>query len=247
MKHRSIGGLTTRPGFSGYQPTKTAINRFAEFVHTEYGDKGVRAFSYHPGGVLTKLAEYGMPPELVRTALIDKPELAGGFCVFLTAPGRYADTDVFRGKYVKHPPCEGLTRPAHAVPPIFSSNVKHLEEITAAGYEAPTVNQLELHPFCQQRPIVEYCRAHSIVIQAYCPIVRGKMDQELAEKDPAQVLLRWPLQHGFVPLPKSSRPTRIRSNAALYDFSLTEEDMAKLDELDHGKAGTLSWNPVDVD
>ncbi|KAH9832293.1 NADP-dependent oxidoreductase domain-containing protein [Rhodofomes roseus] len=73
------------------------------------------------------------------------------------------------------------------------------------------------------------------------------MDQELAEKDPTQVLLRWSLQHGFVPLPKSSRPTRIRSNAALYDFSLTEEDMAKLDELDHGKAGALSWNPVDVD
>ncbi|KAH9915673.1 NAD-P-binding protein [Fomitopsis serialis] len=96
----SVGGLRTRPGFSGYQTTKTAINRFAEFLHAEYGEKGVRAFAYHPGGVLTKLAEYGMPPETHNTLLIDKPELAGGFCVFLTAPGKYVDTDVFRGKYI---------------------------------------------------------------------------------------------------------------------------------------------------
>jgi len=96
----SIGSVLTRPDFSGYQPSKVAINRFAEFVHSAYGDKGVRAFAYHPGGVLTKLAEYGMPPETHHTLLIDTPELAGGFCVFLTAPVKHVDTDVFRGKYV---------------------------------------------------------------------------------------------------------------------------------------------------
>ncbi|KZT65963.1 Aldo/keto reductase [Daedalea quercina L-15889] len=137
---------------------------------------------------------------------------------------------------------------------VSNYGTKHLEEIKDAGYELPSVNQIELHPFCQQKPIVEYCTAHSIIIQAYCPILRGNMDhptiKELAQKhqrDPAQVLLRWSLQKGFVPLPKSATPERIRSNTLLYDFALDDEDMARLDALDKGKKGSISWNPVDWD
>lgn len=137
---------------------------------------------------------------------------------------------------------------------VSNYNVKHLEEIIGAGYELPSVNQLELHPFCQQRPIVTYCQAHNIVVQAYCPIVRGRLDDPVIldiaskyDKDPAQILLRWSLQRGFVPLPKSSQPARIHSNAALFDFALAEEDMVRLDSLDRGKAGAISWNPVDAD
>ncbi|KAH9832275.1 Aldo/keto reductase [Rhodofomes roseus] len=137
---------------------------------------------------------------------------------------------------------------------VSNYGIKHLEEIKDAGYEMPAVNQIELHPFCQQKPIVEYCRAHSIVVQAYCPILRGNMDHpeiiKLAQKyqiDPAQVLLRWSLQKGFVPLPKSATPARIRLNSLLYDFALDDEDMARLDALDKGKTGSISWNPVDWD
>ncbi|KDQ49379.1 hypothetical protein JAAARDRAFT_63753 [Jaapia argillacea MUCL 33604] len=137
---------------------------------------------------------------------------------------------------------------------VSNYGIKHLEEIRNAGYEMPAVNQIELHPFCQQKPIVSYCREHSIVVQAYCPIIRGKMDdpviQEVAAKysrDPAQILLRWSLQKGFVPLPKSATPARIHSNTHLYDFALTDDDMAKLDALDKGKEGAVSWNPVDWD
>jgi len=118
----------------------------------------------------------------------------------------------------------------------------------------PSVNQIELHPFCQQKPIVDYCFRNSIVVQAYCPLIQGKMDhpviQAVAEKynrDVAQILLRWSLQKGFVPLPKSATPERIRSNARLYDFSLDADDMARLDALDRGKQGAVSWNPVDHD
>jgi len=117
----------------------------------------------------------------------------------------------------------------------------------------PSVNQIELHPLCQQRPVVSYCLQNSIVVQAYCPVIRGKMDhpviQEVAKqhnRDPAQILLRWSLQKGFVPLPKSATPERIHSNTHLYDFSLSEDDMTKLDNLDKGKAGSISWNPVDA-
>ncbi|ESK96539.1 hypothetical protein Moror_6759 [Moniliophthora roreri MCA 2997] len=132
--------------------------------------------------------------------------------------------------------------------------VKHLEEIKNAGYEMPSVNQIELHPFCQQRPIVEYCRNNGIVIEAYCPIIRGKLDNEVIvslankhKRDPAQIVLRWSLQKGYSPLPKSTQPFRIRSNAQLYDFELDSDDMARLDALDRGKDGAVSWNPVGAD
>ncbi|KAH7921347.1 Aldo/keto reductase [Leucogyrophana mollusca] len=129
---------------------------------------------------------------------------------------------------------------------------KHIEEIVEAGYELPEANQL--HPFCQQRPIVEYCKARNIVIQAYSPLVRGALDDpvihavsEKYNKDPAQILIRWSLQKGFVPLPKSSQAQRIASNARVFDFEIAEEDVAALDSLDHEGAGAVTWNPVDAE
>jgi diketogulonate reductase-like aldo/keto reductase len=137
---------------------------------------------------------------------------------------------------------------------VSNYNVKHMEEIKAAGYELPEVNQIELHPLCQQKPIIKYCEENNIIVQAYCPIIRGQMGhpviQEVAVKhkrDPAQILIRWSLQKGYVPLPKSATPTRIHSNAEVYDFELDEEDMQKLDALDRGKEGAISWNPVNAD
>ncbi|KAG6864775.1 hypothetical protein C0991_007189 [Blastosporella zonata] len=132
--------------------------------------------------------------------------------------------------------------------------VKHLEEIREAGLPTPAVNQIELHPFCQQKPIVEYCRAHGILVQAYCPLIRGDFSnpviQEVAQetkKTPAQVLSRWSIQRGFLPLPKSSDPARVFSNADIYDFELSDAALTKLDALDRGDKGSISWNPVDVD
>ncbi|KAF9482188.1 Aldo/keto reductase [Pholiota conissans] len=136
---------------------------------------------------------------------------------------------------------------------VSNYGVKHLEEIKTAGYELPSVNQIELHPFNQQTDIVKYCREHNIIVQAYCPLVHGKMNHpiilDLASKykrDPAQILVRWSLQKGFVPLPKSERPARIESNANVYDFDLDVDDIHKLDNLNRGKAGSISWNPVDA-
>ncbi|KAI0932437.1 hypothetical protein AcW2_001068 [Taiwanofungus camphoratus] len=137
---------------------------------------------------------------------------------------------------------------------VSNYGVKHLEEIREAGLATPAVNQVELQPFCQQKPIVEYCNKHGIIVQAYCPLVRGEFGnpvlQEIAQKykkDVAQVLVRWSLQRGFSPLPKSSQPARVVSNAELYDFEISAEDMAKIDALDKGKDGAVSWNPVDAD
>ncbi|KAI0936117.1 hypothetical protein AcV5_004338 [Taiwanofungus camphoratus] len=137
---------------------------------------------------------------------------------------------------------------------VSNYGVKYLEEIREAGLATPAVNQVELQPFCQQKAIVEYCNKHGIIVQAYCPLVRGEFGnpvlQEIAQKykkDVAQVLVRWSLQRGFSPLPKSSQPARVVSNAELYDFEISAEDMAKIDALDKGKDGAVSWNPVDAD
>jgi len=135
---------------------------------------------------------------------------------------------------------------------VSNYGVHHLKELKDAGFEMPSVNQIELHPLCQQRPIVDYCQANNIIVEAYCPIIRGNMEiptlQTLSQKyggrDPAQILIRWSLQKGFVPLPKSATSSRIHSNTNVYDFELSEEDMQKLDALDEGDAGGISWNPV---
>lgn len=137
---------------------------------------------------------------------------------------------------------------------VSNYSAKHIEEIREAGLDMPVVNQIELHPFCQQKPIVEYCKKNNIVVQAYSPLVRGALDnkviQELStkySKDPAQILVRWSLQRGFVPLPKSSQPERIISNGQVFGWEIEPTDMAKLDALDRGKDGAVTWNPVDVD
>ncbi|KAF9452719.1 Aldo/keto reductase [Macrolepiota fuliginosa MF-IS2] len=134
---------------------------------------------------------------------------------------------------------------------VSNYGVKHLEEIKNAGYPLPVVNQIELHPYLQQREIAAYCKENGIIVQAYCPIIRGATDTTIDEiakkhnKEPAQVLIRWSLQKGYVPLPKSGTPSRIQSNTNVFDFELSEEDIAKLDGLEKGKA--CSWNPVNAD
>ncbi|BGO95461.1 hypothetical protein NBRC10512_006139 [Rhodotorula toruloides] len=90
----SIGSAGTRPGFSSYQPGKTQINRFTEFLHFE--EPSVRMFAMHPGGVMTKLARDSMPPD-THGLLNDTPELAAGFAVWLATQ---SDADFLRGRYV---------------------------------------------------------------------------------------------------------------------------------------------------
>jgi len=134
---------------------------------------------------------------------------------------------------------------------------KHIEEIREAGLELPAVNQVELHPLDQQKPIAEYCKKHNIVVQAYTPLLRfnfsGDKDgviQSVADKihkTVAQVLVRWSLQHDFIPLPKSEHEERIRANAQVYGWAIPAEEMARLDALDKGDDGAVTWNPIHID
>jgi diketogulonate reductase-like aldo/keto reductase len=104
----------------------------------------------------------------------------------------------------------------------------------------PAVNQIEVHPFNTRAALTAFCRQHNIVVEAYSPLVRAeRMDNDTVQavarkyqRTPAQVLLRWSLQKGFVPLPKSVRRERMVENAAVGGFALAADDMEKLDALD---------------
>ena len=116
----------------------------------------------------------------------------------------------------------------------------------------PAINQVEFHPWNQQKDIVAYCKQNGIAVQAYSPLTMGKKLGDLvigkiAErhgKTPAQVVLRWVLQQGAIAIPKSENPSRIKENAGLYDFELNEEDLAHIATLDEGREGNIGdWDP----
>jgi diketogulonate reductase-like aldo/keto reductase len=126
----------------------------------------------------------------------------------------------------------------------------HLEELLAHARVAPAVNQIELSPFLQRREAVDHCRANGIVVEAYSPLTHGQRlghpvvvaEGARVGRTPAQVLLRWGIQKGFVVLPKSTREARIRENAALFDFVLDADAMARLDALEEGLV--TGWDPA---
>ncbi|KAK4869595.1 hypothetical protein LT330_005977 [Penicillium expansum] len=131
---------------------------------------------------------------------------------------------------------------------VSNFGVGHIEEMRAyAQVFPPHVNQIELHPWCQQRVIDEYCQKNGIIVEAYSPIVRNYKanDPALVEiakryaKSTQQVLIRYALQKGWVPLPKTDTPERIVANADVFDFDLSVEDMALLDSFDQGSAGAI--------
>ncbi|MFL2116409.1 aldo/keto reductase [Marinilactibacillus psychrotolerans] len=121
----------------------------------------------------------------------------------------------------------------------------HLEALAETAKIEPTLNQILLNPSDMQTEVVKYNQAHDIVSEAYSPLGTGKIFdvEELKElaakynKSIAQLVLRWSLQHGFLPLPKSVHEEHVHENADIFDFEIEEEDMKKIDSL-KGRAGS---------
>ena len=122
---------------------------------------------------------------------------------------------------------------------------QHLEPILANASVAPTVDQIEYHPGLLQKDTLEHCKRHGILVEAWSPLGRGKLldNQVLGEiagrhgKTPAQVVLRWVLQNGVLPLVKSVHADRIRENIKVFDFELSEQEMALIDALPDFRVG----------
>lgn len=119
----------------------------------------------------------------------------------------------------------------------------HLEDLLETAEIVPMVNQMEFHPYLVQQGLIDFCHSKGIQYEAWSPFMQGKLFEldfcdALAEKynkSKAQIILRWNLQKGVVTIPKSVHEKRIWSNAAVFDFELSKEDMDYLDSLERGK------------
>lgn len=125
---------------------------------------------------------------------------------------------------------------------VSNFHIHHLKNILEMSDVIPAVDQVELHPLLNQKELRDFCRENTIQIEAWSPIMKGNLDLplllELSKKygkTPAQVVLRWHVQHGIVVIPKSVHEHRIRENAQIFDFSLSVDDMAAVDALNENK------------
>jgi diketogulonate reductase-like aldo/keto reductase len=163
--------------------------------------------------------------------------------------------------YLVHWPVKGHYREAwRAVEKIYADGrakaigvsnflVHHLEDLLKNAKVVPMVDQVEMHPYLLQKPLMDFCQQHRIVQEAWAPLMQGKLPQvaELAKiaaargKTPAQIALRWNVQHGVVTIPKSVQRHRLAENAAIFDFALSDAEMATIDALD--RSGRIGPNP----
>ena len=131
---------------------------------------------------------------------------------------------------------------------------KHLQGILDLNSLVPAVNQIELHPYLSQKPLVEFCTQYDIKVESWSPFCANKNNllkeevlEEIGEKyskTAAQVILRWNIERGLIVIPKSSSPVRQAENLDVFDFELTVEDMEKIDSLN--KDERVGSHPDDV-
>ena len=125
---------------------------------------------------------------------------------------------------------------------VSNFHVHHLRDLMGGCEIVPMLNQVEFHPLLSQKAIRDFCRENGIQFEAWSPLMHGHLEStvladigRLHGKSPAQVLLRWDLQHEVATIPKSTHEARIVENARVFDFSLSADDMVKLDAMNADK------------
>lgn len=153
------------------------------------------------------------------------------FLIHWPVPGKFLDTWKAMEKLYK----DGLVRAIG----VCNFKEHHLDELFQHCEIKPIVNQVECHPQFSQKELRQYCKNHEIQMEAWAPLMKGVIlsnptIQQIAEKHektPAQVVLRWHLQHEVIVIPKSVKEHRIIENGNIFDFTLDQEDMDKIDSL----------------
>jgi 2,5-diketo-D-gluconate reductase A len=138
---------------------------------------------------------------------------------------------------------------------VSNFQVHHLRRLAQETEIKPAVNQIEVHPFFTNEEVRRYCGENEIAVEAWSPIAQGGVLDDptivaIAERvgrTPAQVTLRWHIERGDIVFPKSVTPARMEENFALFDFELTEEDLAMISALDKGEDGRTGPNPDKFD
>lgn len=122
---------------------------------------------------------------------------------------------------------------------VSNYTIRHLEELFKTSSTIPAVNQVEFTPFLYQKELLNFCKKNKIVVEAYSSLTRGqKFDNSILKsigqkynKLPAQILIRWGLQHEIIQIPRSRSQHHIQENMDVFDFTLNDEDMKQLDNL----------------
>lgn len=132
---------------------------------------------------------------------------------------------------------------------VSNFTVALIEEAVRLASEPLVTNQIEMHPFLDPARVLETCARHGISITAYCPISRGSVarDRVLARigagygKSAAQVSLRYLIQRGVIPIPRTSKVERLKENIAVFDFDLTKTEMVEIHALSQSGSRLVTW------
>ncbi len=127
---------------------------------------------------------------------------------------------------------------------VCNFDIDHLQRILDECTVTPVVNQVECHPYLQQKELKKFCEEHDILLEAYSPLMNGQtvLQDEIIkkiaiqyDKTPAQVILRWHLQSNSIVIPKTVTPSRMEENMNVFEFELSEADMEQIAELDRNE------------
>lgn len=208
------GDYGTQPGI-GEGIRRSGVARGDVYLVTKIEDTDEDAYA----AVRRNLGDLGL--DYANLILIHRPPEDG------------AGEDLWRGLLQARR--EGLTRDVG----VSNYPVHQVEALLDATGEMPAINQLEWSPFGHSEQMAAYAESRDMVIQAYSPLTRGTRldDQQLSElaakygKSPAQILIRWNLQRGTVPIPKANRREHLKENIDVFDFEITAEDIDALSRL----------------
>ncbi|TGK34509.1 aldo/keto reductase [Leptospira gomenensis] len=136
---------------------------------------------------------------------------------------------------------------------VSNYTIRHLHELLQESQITPAVNQVEFHPFLNQKDLLETCIKNKIQLEAYSPLAHGQKtdDPQIVSmarkygKTSAQILIRWSIEQNIVVIPKSVKKERILENSQVFDFKISDEDMKVLSALDENFR--TCWDPTDVD
>ncbi|MDO4887706.1 MAG: aldo/keto reductase [Actinomycetaceae bacterium] len=202
--------------------------------------------------VTTKLDNPNHDPADVRTSFAESLRALGTdyvdlFLIHWPLPDQYGGDFLSTWKAMEEFVADGRARSIG----VSNFQVHHLQQLLDGSDTVPAVNQIELHPYFQNREVADFCRKAGIAIEAWAPLVRGAVTGEATIADiaaahgctPAQAVLAWHLSKGHVIFPKSATPSRIEENFASVEITLTVADVEAIDALDRGEPGRTGYHP----
>src|SRR6478672_6208464 len=202
--------------------------------------------------ITSKLNNGFQRPDVARRAFDGTLEALGSdyvdlFLIHWPLPTLYDGDFVSTWKVLEEFKADGRARSIG----VSNFQVEHLQRLIDEADVVPAVNQIELHPYFQNREVASFGEENRIATEAWSPIAQGdvlgdetvgKIANELA-RTPAQVVLRWHIQKGYIVFPKSTTPERIEENFRLFDFELDDDQMSRIDSLDRGEDGRRGPHP----